>query len=514
MRTVTDRRLAAGIVAWAYAAAAALAVSALCVTLWHGAARPGTAVAFGLVVAVGELARVRLPRAEVRGGAGRSTGLVCGAGALGYALLGAVQEAPLWQWVAQAVTVALVGSLVGSVPHVALGQAPSPRAAGRLTLGVAFAATCCQPLSPGGVFAPAVRPGALFTLCLLLLALLAGCVDAFLAAATAVTAMPAPRGIATTAPRSASGAAAPTGPFADPAMTTSPTAPATTAPTTAPARPGTTTLTAAPPARGGTAAVDGTRPYGPLPRAQLRARLRARLVTVPAVAATAVLLALAVASAGLWALPVCCAPLLLTQVVLRRRAPVRATRRRTPAALARAPEVAGCTPRGRARRVADLSRAVGRELGLSGGQLTAVEYAALIHDVGQLSLSDPVPRGARAGQSAGGSRGIALACGAVVRQAGVGGRVATAVEARADPYREQSLTARVVRTVNAYEDLMTAYGGHTGAAQGGGGAADGPAAAAGPRERALRTLRGATARDHEPRVVEALSRVVSRSPDV
>ncbi|UNS98861.1 hypothetical protein MMF93_22140 [Streptomyces tubbatahanensis] len=459
VRAVAGRRLAAGTVAWVYAAAAALAAAALCVTLWHGAARPGTAVAFGLVIAVGELARVRLPQAEACGGAGRSTGLVCGAGALGYALLGAVEEAPLWQWVAQAVTVALVGSLVGAVPHVALGQAPSPWAAGRLTLGVAFAATCCQSLSPGGVFAPAVGHGALFTLCLLLLALLAGCVDAFLAAATAATETPP--------------------------------------------------QTAVPPSRSG-AATTATRAYGPL----LRAQLRARLVTVPAVAATAVLLALAFASAGLWALPVCCTPLLLTQVVLRRLAPVRATRRRTLASLARAPEVAGCTPRGRARRVADLSRAVGRELGLAGGELTAVEYAALIHDVGRLSLTGPETRGTTAGQALGSRRGVALSGGAVVRQTGVGGRVATAVEAQADPYREQSLTARVVRTVNAYEDLLTAYGGPVGAAPGAGGAADGPAAAAGPRERALRTLRGATARDHEPRVVEALSRVVSRCPAV
>ncbi|WP_369200099.1 hypothetical protein [Streptomyces sp. PU-14G] len=466
-RAVAGRCPAARVVGCVYVAAAALAVAALCATLWHGLVRPGAAVAFGLVVAVGELARVRLPQAEACDGAGRSTGLVCGAGALGYALLGAVEEAPVWQWAAQAVTVALVGSLVGSVPHVALGQAPPPQAAGRLTLGVAFAATCCQPLSPGGLFGHAAPPGALFSLCLLFLALFAGCVDTFLAAATAAT--------------------------------------ATSAATAAPAAP-----QPVPAARGGAVAAVAGRPYGPL----LRAQLRARLVTVPAVAATAVFLALAVASAGLWALPVCCAPLLLTQVVLRRRAPVRATRRRTLASLARAPEVAGCTPHGHARRVADLSRAVGRELGLSGGELTAVEYAALVHDVGRLSLSDPVPGGATAGLGPGGRRGVALSGGAVVRQAGVGGRVATAVEAQADPYREQSLTARVVRTVNAYDDLLTAYGAHARATPGPDGVPDGPVAVPGPRERALRTLRGATARDHEPRVVEALSRVVSRSRGV
>ncbi|WP_243274600.1 HD-GYP domain-containing protein, partial [Streptomyces albus] len=246
------------------------------------------------------------------------------------------------------------------------------------------------------------------------------------------------------------------------------------------------------------AAVTAVAEAGDGHRPRPRGQLRARPATVPAVAATAVLLALAVGTAGSWALPACCAPLLLTQFVLRRRAPVRATHRRTLASLARAPEVAGCTPCGHARRVADLSRAVGRELGLTGGELTALEYAALTHDIGQLSLTDPVPGGATAALEPGRQRRIALLGGAVVRQTGVRWRVASAVEAQADPYREQCVTARVVRTVNAYDDLTA--GSHTA----------GPSA----RERALRTLRTATGRDHEPRVVEALSRVVSRAADV
>ena len=138
-----------------------------------------------------------------------------------------------------------------------------------------------------------------------------------------------------------------------------------------------------------------------------------------AVCATGVVIALGVAVAGLWALPVFCVPLLLTQLSFRRYAAVRTTYTQTIAFLARATEIAGYTPHGHARRVAELSCAVGRELGLSGPELTVLEYAALMHDIGQLSLVDPVPDGATALLPVVEQRRIALLGGAVVRQTGV-----------------------------------------------------------------------------------------------
>ncbi|OEV00411.1 hypothetical protein AN217_24330 [Streptomyces qinglanensis] len=421
------RTTAARLVAACNAAAALVVCGALGSTLWRGLARPGTALVFGLLVAAGELARVRLP--EERAGV-RTTGLLSGAAALGYALCGQVAGTSAGHGPAQAVAVAAVGSLVGLTPLVALGQAPPPQALARLVLGVGAAALCCQPLYGGGRSDGAAVPDGLLPLCLLSVALLVGCLDALLAAAALRA--------------DASGAA----------------------------------------------------PAGHHGRAG-RHPLRSHLATVPALAATAVLFALAVAAAGLPALPLCCAPVLVVQCALRRRASARATHRPTLASLARAPEVAGCTPRGHARRVADLSRAVGRELGLTGGELTALEYAALTHDVGQLSPADPVPGGATAVLDAGSQRRVALLGGAVLRQAGVRRRVASAVEAQADPYREQPVTARVLRTVNAYDDLV----------------GDSGTAGAVARARALHRLRAA-GRDHEPRVVEALSRVVARAAEV
>ncbi|MEU2077586.1 HD domain-containing protein [Streptomyces sp. NPDC013489] len=228
-------------------------------------------------------------------------------------------------------------------------------------------------------------------------------------------------------------------------------------------------------------------PYGPL----LRDELRSLLGIGSAVGATGIVMALGVAAAGLWALPVLAVPLLLTQVSFRRYAAVRTVNRQTIASLARATEIAGCTPPGHTRRVAALSTAVGRELGLSGTELAVLEHAALMHDIGQLSLVDPVAGGATALLPAEDQRRIALLGGEVVRMTGVPEAVAVVVEHQADPYREQSLPARIVRTVNAYDDL--AGGERAGAALD-----------------ALERLRLGTARDHHPDVVECLARVLAR----
>ncbi|GAB2725557.1 HD-GYP domain-containing protein [Streptomyces bullii] len=227
----------------------------------------------------------------------------------------------------------------------------------------------------------------------------------------------------------------------------------------------------------------------------LRDELRAVPGIGTAVIATGAVMALAVAVVGLWALPVFCVPLLLAQLSFRRYAAVRATYRQTIASLARATEIAGYTPCGHARRVAALSQAVGRDLGLTEPELTVLEYAALMHDIGQLSLVDPVPAGATAALPEAEQRRIALLGGAVVRQTGVDPRVAVVVERQADPYGEQPLAARIVRAVNAYEEK---------ARDGGPG---------GPLK-ALEELRLATGGEFAPEVVESLARVLARNRGV
>ncbi|QKW31260.1 HD domain-containing protein [Streptomyces seoulensis] len=391
-------------------AALLVAVLSLTVTLWTGLAERGTALAFGVLVLVGELTRWS-------GEQVREAAPLGAAGALSYALLGENAGRAGHHDAFQVVAVVLAAALLGSVPHIARGHGPTLDHLARRVLTVFFAAVCFQPLYGRGAFRDWIGPAyALLLVALLALTALCGAV-----------------------------------------------------------------LSAAP-------LHCRTRwPFGPL----LREELRGLLGIGPAVCATGAVTALAVAVVGLWALPVLAVPLLLAQLSLRRYAAVRATYRQTIASLARATEVAGYTPAGHARRVAALSRAVGRELGLAEPELTVLEHAALMHDIGQLSLVDPVPAGATAGLPAEEQRRIALLGGAVVRRSGVGREVAVVVERQADPCPEQPLPARIVRAVNAYDEKARAAG------------------PCGPLT-ALEELRLATADDYAPDVVEALARVLAR----
>ncbi|KOU35769.1 HD-GYP domain-containing protein [Streptomyces sp. WM6378] len=398
----------------AYALAGLLTAWALASTLHDGLVEPGTAAAFGALIALGELARWGARDGE------RDPAPLASAGALAYALLGQNAGHATRHGVLQVIAVVVAAALLGSVPHVAVGRGPSLDQAARRVLTVAFAAVCFQPLYNSGHLDAWFGHGAYFAFVLLLLLVLTALCDAVVAALLLHA---------------------------------------------------------------------RTRyPFGPL----LRDELRGLVGIGSAVCATGTVMALAVAVAGLWALPVFCVPLLLTQLAFRRYAAVRTTYRQTITSLARATEIAGYTKAGHARRVAELSRAVGRELGLSESELTVLEYAALMHDIGQLSLLDPVPAGATATLPAAEQRRIALLGGAVVRQTGVPADVAVVVERQADPYREQPLPARIVRAVNAYDDL----------AEG----SSGP----GRSLNALEQLRLGTGRDYHPQVVESLARVLAR----
>ncbi|SES37416.1 HD domain-containing protein [Streptomyces sp. yr375] len=411
IRTFRRTRTVPRTLAALYTAAALLVTGSLAVTFAMGVEERPVALAFGVLVAVGELTRWSGP--------GLREGAPLGAaGSLAYALVGEHAGHPTHHGVAQVVSVMVAASLLGSVPHLARGQGPVLDHLVRRVLAVGFAAVCFQPLYNHGVFDAWSGPAyALLLLALLVLTVLC---DAVVAAALAHSRT--------------------------------------------------------------------NWPFAPL----LRDELRAVRGIGSAVCATGAVMALAVAVVGLWALPVFSVPLLLTQLSLRRYAAVRATYRQTIASLARATEIAGYTPAGHARRVAALSQAVGRDLGLPEAERAVLEYAALMHDIGQLSLVDPVPAGATAGLPAAEQRRIALLGGAVVRQTGAGAQVAAVVERQADPYPEQPVAARIVRVVNAYEEKVQGAG------------PGGPLTA-------LEELRLGTGGEYAPEVVEALARVLSRS---
>ncbi|HEU5334004.1 MAG TPA: hypothetical protein VFU73_14595 [Actinocrinis sp.] len=206
--------------------------------------------------------------------------------------------------------------------------------------------------------------------------------------------------------------------------------------------------------------------------------------------------ALAAAPLGEWALALAVAPILVVQRSLHRYAAISATYQQTIRALSRVTDLAGYTEPGHARRVCHLALAIGRDLSMSSDDLLDLEYAALLHDIGQLSLTDPIPGGATVLISPERAASVAGLGADVVRQTGVLGRVADILESQALPFGSAvgagpvRLAGSIIRAANAYDDMV-------------GGAMD-----ADRRLAAVHRIRLGMAVEYDPRVVESLTRIV------
>jgi len=177
-----------------------------------------------------------------------------------------------------------------------------------------------------------------------------------------------------------------------------------------------------------------------------------------AVGASVIITVFSVQAMGLPVLIAFIGPLLVTQVAFRRYAGIRATYLQTVRSLARVTEVAGYVEAGHSRRVSRLAVAVGRGLGMAEPELLALEYAALMHDIGQLSLRDPIPGGATVLVSAADQQRIAELGAEVISQAGVLDNVAHLVRCQAWPARGHDpappLGSMIIRAANAFDDMV------------------------------------------------------------
>jgi len=235
-------------------------------------------------------------------------------------------------------------------------------------------------------------------------------------------------------------------------------------------------------------------------RTALVDEFRALVGISSAIAATGVLIALAAPKMGYVALPVFAIPLLLTQFSFRRYATIEATYLQTIRSLAKVTEVGGYTETGHSRRVSILSKAIAREMGVSERDIKDLDYAALMHDIGQLSLTDPIPGGATTMVAPVDQRRIAELGAEVIRQAGVLDRAALIVERQADPYRPHRgpqddslpLESRIIKVVNAYDDLV------------------GASLESDRKLRAIERLQLGIDREYDPDVVDTLSRIIER----
>ena len=177
-----------------------------------------------------------------------------------------------------------------------------------------------------------------------------------------------------------------------------------------------------------------------------------------AVGASVVIVVFGAQIMGLAELAVFIGPLLVTQLAFRRYAGIRATYLQTVRSLARVTEVAGYVEAGHSERVSMLAVSVGRGLGMSERELLALEYAALMHDIGQLSLREPIPGGATLLVSAPDAERIAELGADVIRQAGVLDDVAELVRSQSWPALgrnpEPPRGSKIIKAANAFDDMV------------------------------------------------------------
>ncbi|MEP7036365.1 MAG: HD domain-containing phosphohydrolase [Dermatophilaceae bacterium] len=246
------------------------------------------------------------------------------------------------------------------------------------------------------------------------------------------------------------------------------------------------------------ASVRAGRSHAPFART-LEDEFRAGFGLTAALSATGTLIALAERPMGIVAIPLFLFPLVLTQFAVRRYGAVRRTYRQTIRSLSRLTEFAGYNEPGHASRVAALSKAMGHELGMSERDVLDLEYAALLHDIGQVSLTEPIPGGATVLAAPADQRRIAHDGAEIVRQTGVLDNVAVILEAQTTPYRQVRelgedlpLSSRIIKVCNAYDDFT------------------GEGASAARRMAAIERIHLGLGYEYDPRVVDALVHVLAR----
>jgi hypothetical protein len=224
---------------------------------------------------------------------------------------------------------------------------------------------------------------------------------------------------------------------------------------------------------------------------------RSALGLATALVTSGALIALAEVAIGVAALPLFLFPLLLTYFAVQRFATIRRTYRQTIGALSSLTDIAGYTGAGHGARVSSLSVSVGRDLGMGARELTDLEYAALLHDLGQVALREPIPRGATVMAAPADQQRIAHDGAEIVRSTGVLDEVATILEAQTTPYRQVRefgqdlpLSSRIIKVANAYDDLTGADELHD--------------------EHAMERIHLGLGYEYDPRVVDSLTRVLRR----
>ncbi|MCA1833828.1 MAG: HD-GYP domain-containing protein [Actinomycetota bacterium] len=196
-----------------------------------------------------------------------------------------------------------------------------------------------------------------------------------------------------------------------------------------------------------------------------------------------------------WSFLLILVPLFATQYSFRQFASIRKTYLQTIGALAKVPEMAGYTEPGHSKRVAELSVEIAQEMGVAAAKIEEIQYAALLHDIGRVSLPDP--------ESANESTyrlQVALEGAEIVKQTGYMPGVASIIGHQHEPYRRRGqdqnkdldVGAKIVKVASAYDDLANPDGlGHA------------------PWD-ALERMHLGMAYEYDPTVIQSLTRVLEK----
>lgn len=164
---------------------------------------------------------------------------------------------------------------------------------------------------------------------------------------------------------------------------------------------------------------------------------------------------------GLWAVAVAILPYAFAHTAFERYSSTRVTYGQTIKALAQIPEVAGLAPLGHSTRTSDIAVAIAQEIGLKPTAVTELEYAALMHDVGRITLNEPAIL--RAGFT---DEDIARWGAQIIAEAPYLQRVSELVRLQHRPYRSPGvefdpdipMTSKIIKVASAYDQAQIEEG--------------------------------------------------------
>jgi hypothetical protein len=157
---------------------------------------------------------------------------------------------------------------------------------------------------------------------------------------------------------------------------------------------------------------------------------------------------------GWWALPIALLPYSFAHSAFRRFQQTKVTYKQTIRALARIPEVSGLGVDGHADRTTALAASIAKEMGVGPHTVDEVEYAALMHDIGRVSLNEP--QVIRMGYT---SDDIARWSAEIIAESPFLEKVAEDVRHQYEPYRKPgeqedpaiSMVSRIIKVAAAYD---------------------------------------------------------------